>query len=302
MNAQATAMETETIAPGWLKAIPLENYSSLHELSLGELVGWNFSWPQKHFFVQFSFNLHTPLHMRPEAYLVFDTRDADKPPVEKGCCYSIDHLTRWGIDINPFATMEDFIASRMRWNKCNYAKSGKVFNEYGCIVTFTEGDWSDDVDTFYPLYCNVAKRHGEKLYDLHFFREAAKRSDYKLLCVWLDKKMIAGFLIQEELPTLHAIICGMDYEHTSKCYAYSWMHYEFIRYAIEAKKYTHVNVGPTADEFKKMIGFEAIPCRMDIYSKGVVTRNLLKLASRIVTATITPEAKLKFGLRWGNKK
>ena len=284
---------------GWVTSCPLVNYSSLHELSLGGLLGCDLKWPSKHFFLELNFNLHTPLEFHPEAFLTLHTQDDSKPPSHPNCCFSITDFKRWRVDITPYSSFDDYLRSLIRWHRCNYAKSEKNFINYGCEVTFIEEDWTQHVDTVYRLYCNVARRHNDKLYDLPFFQTAAKRSNYKLICAWFEGQMIGMFLLQEELPTLHSTCCGFDYTHSSPSFAYSWLHYALIRHAIKAKKYQTVDIGLTADESKKVIGFEPVPARMDVYTKGVITHSLLRAASYLVTAKITPDSKLKFRLRHG---
>ena len=51
-------------------------------------------------------------------------------------------------------------------------------------------------------------------------------------------------MINEE-PVFHSMLCGLDYEHSKETRAYSFMHYEIIRLAIEAKKYS------TRSEFQR---------------------------------------------------
>lgn len=280
---------------GWVTAFPLENYSSLHELSPLGFLGLNIPWSKMHFFVQFSFNLHTPLKFHPDAYLTFQTLDADQPSSPQ-CCYSITQFKRWRLNIASYSTFEEYLNSQIRWHRCNYEKSQKIFKNYGASVTF-ENDWTKHVDAVYRLYVNVAQKYSDKLYDLNFFKAAAQRPDYKLICAWFEGHLIGLFVLQEELPTLHSICCGFDYDHSSKCYAYSWLHYELIRWAIDSKKYQDVDIGLTADHSKEMIGFKPISARMDIYAKGPITRGLLHAASSLITAKITPESKLKLGFR-----
>jgi hypothetical protein len=69
-----------------------------------------------------------------------------------------------------------------------------------------------------------------------------------------------------------------------------------IQYAIESKKYQNLDIGLTADQSKKIIGFEPIPSCMDVYTKGVMTHSLLRAASLLLTATITSESKFKIKL------
>jgi hypothetical protein len=277
-----------------MKAHPLENFSSLHETSLMEQLSWNIRFPCKHFFMQFSFNLHTPLQIHPQANLILHTKDANSPPNNiHDRCFSIIDLTRWRLDISSYRSLDDYLTHSIRWHRCNYAKSKKNFLDYGCEITFMEKDWSDHTEVVYRLYENVAKRYQHVLYDLSFFQEIAKRPDYKLTCAWFKGKMIGVFVLQEEFPTLHSICAGLDYQHSSASYAYSWMHYALFDHAILLQKYQNIDVGFNSDEAKKAIGFKPIPARIDIYCKGNITRKILKIFSSLITATITPEAKLK---------
>lgn len=275
-----------------MRISPLENFSSLHETSLREEIGWKIKWPSKHFFLQFSFNLHTPLKFHPRAYMIFHTKDADSPK-SPDCCFSITHLTRWRLDISSYQSINDYLDASIRWHRCNYAKSKKSFLDYGCEISFIEEDWSEYAERVYGLYDNVAQRYQHRLYNLSYFQEIAKRADYKLVCAWFEGKMIGVFVLQEELPTLHSICAGLDYQHSSASYAYSWMHYALFDRAIAAKKYQNIDVGFNSDEAKKTIGFKPVLSRIDIYSQGKVTRKVLKIFSRFFTATITPEAKLR---------
>lgn len=281
---------------GWLTAYPLQMYSSLHELSLMHLLGLNISWPRKRFFVQFSFSLHTPLQIDPQSYLVFHTTDASNPMCKESCCFSITDFKRWRLDISPYATFDNYLASLNRWHRSVYKKTKEKFQEYGTKAACIEEDWIKDVEIVYKLYCNVAKKHGDRLYDLNFFREIAQRDDYKLLCCRYEGEIVAMCILQCEPPTLHSICCGFDYNHSSKCYAYSWLNFEIIRLGIESKEYSQIDVGLTADNAKKAIGFNSVPSRMDIYSQGYMTRKLLKVLSKVITAKISPEGKLKIGL------
>lgn len=277
-----------------MKITPLENFSFLQETSLSEQLGWNIPLPFKHFFMQYSFNLHTPLKIHPDAYLTLQAKDADSPPSKSDCCFSITHFTRWRLNISHLHSIDDYLDASIRWHRCNYSKSEKNFFEYGCEISFLEKDWSEHAREAYLLYENVAKRYQHKLYNLTFFQEIAKRPDYKLLCAWFEGKMIAVFVLQEELPTLHSVCAGLDYHHSSQSYAYSWMHYALFDHAIASQKYQNIDVGFNSDEAKRTIGFKPIDSRIDIYSKGIITRNVLKMLSRCFSATITSDAKLKF--------
>lgn len=297
----STEHDTTETASKWVTAAPLENYSSLHEVSLNQILGGLIKHPQKHFFVQFDFNLHTPLKMHPDAYLVFHLHDDDVPSKLSEGCFSITQLRRWRVDISRFNTFEDFLNSLSKKHFGGFLKSKKKFESNGATVEYMES-WVDHVDEAYALYRHIAKKHGEQLYDIRYFEELAKKNECHLLCAWLEGKMIGMTVLFDELPTLHSMCGGLDYTCSSKCYTYSWLHFEIIRKAIESKKYTSVDVGLTADEAKASIGFKPALSRMDIYSKGRMTRGILKMAARLFTASITPESKLKFGWRWSEGK
>ena len=278
-----------------MKVSPLENFSSLHETSIFEQLGWKNN-SLCRFLMQFSFNLHTPLKMHPQADVILHTLDADSPQSSLDCSFSVTHLTRWRLDIASYRTIEDYLSAAIRWHRCNYAKSKKNFLNYGCEIRFHEEDWSEYTQNVYHLYDLVAQRYHHGLYDLSFFQEIAKRPDYKLLSAWFEGKMIAVFVLQEELPTLHAICAGLDYQHSTASYAYSWMHYVLFEHAITTQKYQAVDVGFNSDEAKRIIGLQPIPSRIDIYTKGRVIHHTLKFLSYFVSATITSESKLKLRL------
>lgn len=281
---------------GWLNAWPLEKFSSLHEVSMMGFLGWRIHWPATHFFIEYNSNLNTPLKLHPKACLIFDLRDAELAPSLPQFSFSINQLKRWRIYLNDYRSIESFIESLNNHQRHTYAKAERKFKSYGCEVSFIE-DWSKYVETVYYLYSKVAQKHGENwLYDLHFFQEAAKRSEYKLLSAWFKGKMIGAFLLLDEAPTLHGFCCGLDYEHSTPSCTYSWMNYEFIQYAFQ-KHYQNVDVAITSDECKKSLGFTPVPTRLDVYSKGMITRCLFRAASLFFTATINSEGKLKFRSR-----
>ncbi|QLH35448.1 MAG: hypothetical protein HWD61_04235 [Parachlamydiaceae bacterium] len=75
------------------------------------------------------------------------------------------------------------------------------------------------------------------------------------------------------------------------------MHYEFIRYAIEARKYTLADIGPTANEAKSTLGFQPISACMDVWGHHWALKSVLRFFSYFLTATINSNARLKIGLR-----
>jgi predicted N-acyltransferase len=276
---------------GWVKAIPLKYYSSLHEFSPSRWMGLSWLFPKKRVWVQFDLNLRTPLSPDNKADIIFRGMDADKP-VDANSCFSITKIKRWRLHIAFYASYDSFLDSIDEWHYANYLKSQKAFKEHECTTSFIEGDWSQYADKVYELYCNVAKSHHEQLFDLSYFQKIATGGS-KLVCAWHGDQMIAMGILVEESSILHCTYCGLDYDHSSKSMAYSWLSFESIRLAIEAKKYEYIDVGLTADAAKRTIGFRSIPMRLDIYAKNRLVRSLLRLIGRYYSATITSEAKLK---------
>ncbi|MFC2049391.1 hypothetical protein ACFLR2_01805 [Chlamydiota bacterium] len=277
-----------------MKTIPLENFSFLQELSLAELVGWNIGGPGR-ILLQYSFNLHTPLKIDPSAHFTIQAIDADIPPSAPNCCFSMTELIRWRLDISSYRSFDSYLGAMKRWHRSNYKNAQKHFFSAGCETSFIEGDWSEHAERVNQLYTNVARRYQHRLYTLPFFQEIAKHPDYKLLCAWFQGEMIGVIVLEEEMTTLHSLLCGLDYHHSSTSYAYSWMHYVLFEHVIGLQKYHNVDVGFSSDAAKKTIGFSPILSRMDIYSKGQITRKALEFFSRYVSATVTSDGKVKFG-------
>lgn len=268
----------------WGVTKPLEGYSSLHELSL------------LHFFklkILFSSNLLTPLPTHSEALLIFHIQDVDR---KQETDFNITESTRWEVDVSQYETFDAFLESMNHKHYHHYSQAEKVFVESGATISRIDGDWSDYADRVHDLYEKVALKHGTKMYDRSFFHLIAKQSQYKLICAWYQDIMIGMNVTLEEPPILHSMCGGLDYEYSTKVYAYSQLNYEFIRWAIELKKFTIANVGITADEAKSSLGYKPVSVRMAVSSPRPMIRSLLRFLSRIVSVTLTPQSKLKFHL------
>jgi len=279
---------------GVMKTIPLEYFSILQKVSVLEMLGLNFSLPLTEFSIQLNMNLQTPLKIDPRAYLIIDAKDEGAPPSSSERCFCLSHLKRWRIDVSPYTSFDDYVNSMARWHRCTLNKSKKNFHAYGCETSYIEGDWSEHADVVAHLYGNVARNYSHCLFNVEYFREVARHPDSILLCAWYNGEMISAFVLHAEGSTLHSISCGLDYKHSSASYTYSWMHYALLNYAIVSKKYKIIDVGFTADEAKQSIGFQSIPSRMDLYSKGKLTRTVLKAFSRCCGATLSSQGKVKF--------
>lgn len=292
-----TAKENAMIS---FSAVPLEKFSSLNKIPVLSLIGIKSSSPC--ISVIFNFNLQTNLKDPPSSQFTFHMRNADAPPIETNPDFCISNLTRWSLDISPYTSFMHYLQKMNRKHYKRYNETQTAFTKYGAKLSFIEGDWSQYADDVYKLYINVAQKHGAQLYDLNFFRLAAKDSHYKLMCIWYKLKLIAALIVIDEQPIFHSMCCGLDYEHSKKCLAYSQMHYEFIRIAIDSKKYKIADIGPTANDAKSMLGFEPVSSCLDVWAHNRLIRGFLRLSSRFVTATINSEAKLKLNFHLPYKK
>lgn len=282
----------------WLTAWPLKAHSTLNEVSFLKVA--SIPWPAIRIFVHFNFNLHSPFKPDPKATLSFSARNSEESS-QGAPGFSFYPMKRWSIDIRKFSSMDDFIHSLRRWHQCTYAKSKSKFEEFGGTVTYINGDWSEYAEKVFELYENVAERYQNQLYDLSFFKLAAKNPDFKLLCAWMDGKMIGVYILVEELPTLHSILCGFDYTYSSKAYAYSWMHYELIKIAIESKRYENIDIGLSSDKAKENIGFASTPFCLDLYAHTPFSRFVLKTLSTFMVPEVTPQGTLKLTFKFWKK-
>jgi len=283
-------------------AKPLEGYSSLQEIPLLSLLGIKSKAAHPRLLLLFNFNLITPPKTHPKAILSFHVVDSSTPINPLNSDFRITNLTRWRIHLTQYEAFTSFLQKMKRRHYMRYEETRKTFSDYGVKLSVVDGDWSAYVDEFYSLYLNVAKKHGTQLYDRNYFQEIAKIKDYKLMCARYGEKLIAALVMIEEPPVFHSICCGLDYDHSKKCFAYSWMHYEFIRIAIEARKFTQADVGLTANAAKTMLDFEPVSSYMNVKANNRILSAMMRFISLFLTATINSQARLQLRLRLPSKK
>lgn len=281
----------------WISAKPLEGKASLHEVSLWDYRRLGFILKHFHFVVGFYCNNHLPLSEHPQVLLTLHVRDADQASQVPHSDFCINSLQRWRLESSQFDSFLDYVNQLNHKHYHNFAHAQKIFDHYGATISCIEGDWSECAEDVYKLYTKVATKHGAKLYDCEFFRLIAKRKDYKLIYAQYQGTIIGAIVFVEEPPTMHSMCCGLDYMHSTKSFAYSKMHYEFIRLAIE-KKFTYADVGVTADQSKRILGFQPVPTAIDLCVHHWLLRSLLRFTKCFMAASITPEAKIKIHFRW----
>lgn len=252
-------------------ATPLNYYSSLHHKSFLKI---------PYLTMAFNFNLQVPIQS-PRAQLLFHLRDAALPRPDN-VDFSIRNIMRWRMDISGFKNFDDYVATLKSNHKRNYVRTYKVFKEYGASITLVEGNWCEYAETVYQLYRNIAVRRKSQLYDLNFFRNIAAIDAYKLICVWHQNKMVAVLVIFDEEPVYHSMLCGFDYNHSGKIFAYSLIHFELIRLAITTGKHHTIDIGITANKAKSVMNFKPVNVCMDISSRNILIKYCLKLIDAIV--------------------
>lgn len=275
----------------WEGAEPLKGYSSLHEVSFF------------HFFrmkILFDFNLLKESPSCSEATLIFQERDTEEAKPTGN--FSITGCTRWEIDTSQYATFNDYLEAMNAKHYKQYCKTENIFNESGAKVMCVEGDWSEYVEDVFQLYEKIAEKHGARLYDKSFFQMISKQNHYKLICAWFQDEMIGMSVVIDNPPLLQAVCGGLDYKHSKQLHAYSKLNYEFIRLAIESKKFTKADNGMTGDEAKKSLGFKPIPTSFAISSPRPFVRGILSFLSTFIKATITSEGKMKLNFTLPGKK
>lgn len=280
-------------------AVPLEKFSSLHTLSLLSLLGIKSKHPFFNYSVIVDFNLQTPPQQNTQAKMTFHLRDFDSSPhVKPDFC--ITNVNRWRLDISHHSSFVGYLQKMKRKHYTRFDETQKTFANYGAKISVIEEDWSQYAEEVYKLYLNVAERHGKQLYDLNYFRMIAKQSQFKLICAGFEDHLIGALVIVDEQPILHSMCCGLDYNHSKNSHAYAYMHYEFIRLAIESKKFSIADVGITANDAKSMLDFQPVSACMDVIAHRWHLRALLRMVSFFVSATINPQARL--ALSFGIKK
>lgn len=278
------------------KAIPLERYASLNTISLLSLIGIKSKFLPLNYSIVLDFNLKTSLQQHPKAKMTFHVRDSEIPS-EPRADFCIANVTRWRLDISDQDSFMGYLQKMKRKHYVRYEETQKAFTKYGATLSIIEGDWSQYADEVHKLYLKVAEKHGTQMYDLDFFHTIAKRSDYKLMCAWYDKSLIGALVMVDEQPVFHSMVCGLDYSHSKNSHTYAQMHYEFIRFAIESKKFNLADVGITANDAKSMLDFEPVKSSMDVFAHGWFLRNFLRMMSYFFTATINAKARLELSLR-----
>lgn len=277
----------------WISAKPLDGFSSQHEGLLWNSCGLKMGRISS----VMSFNTETTLPQRSDFSVAIHQHPVDQPKTVLRPDFCIDQLTQWTLDLTPFKSFNDYHDHLNYKQRYNFLRTEESFTNFGGTVSVIEGDWSEYADRAYELYHNVAAKYMQ-IYDIEFFRAIAKLPAYKLICAWYDQKLIGTVIMVEEASTVHSMGCGLDYAYSKKSFTYSKLHYEFIHYAIAAGKFKEADVGVTADQAKKTLGFSPKPAVIEISVKSAVFRSILRLAQILLRVYINTDNAVCVRVRW----
>lgn len=279
------------------KATLMEKYSSFHQLSILSLLGIK-TQRSPYLTVMFNFNLQTVIPPTARSHIIVNVCDDDIKNDENKADFCINHLTRWRLNISSHESFSSFLESISQSQRKKYYQTQNAFQEHGASISLIEDDWSQHAEKIYELYYNVAKKHGGVLYDKDFFYQIAQQPQYKLMCIWHEKSIISAVVMIDEEPVFHSMVVGLDYDYSQKTRAYSLMHYEIIRYAIDQKKFTIVDIGMTGDKLKAIMGYKPVSVHMQVSSPHFIIRSLLRILSRFFQPTINSDSELEMKFSW----
>lgn len=277
----------------WIRAKPLKNFSSQHEGVLLSLFGLELV----HISSVMSFNVMTPLPRELNKTFTIHTHPVEGSQKKSRADFCIEDLRQWAMDLTPFKTFDDYLHHLNYKQRYNHQRTDECFAQQGCKVNVIDGDWSEYADRAYALYHHVASKYTQ-IFDIDFFRTIAKLPNYKLICAWCDQKLIGAIVTVEEGTTIHSMVCGLDYLYSKRSFTYSKLHYEFIRHAIASGRFKSADVGVTADQAKKTLGFSPTPAIVEITAKNRLIRGVLRLANTLLRVSINAKNQVSVSVRW----
>ena len=125
-------------------------------------------------------------------------------------------------------------------------------------------------DGVHELYLNVVRRAQLKfeLMPAEFFRELARQFPEESRFTFLTQgQRTVGFCVALSSSRSHDMLyCGVDYDVNAQADVYFNLVYQALGHGLE-QPVTHINVGQSADEFKRRLG--CVATQTYIYIKGV---------------------------------
>lgn len=178
-----------------------------------------------------------------------------------------------------FHTFEEYLQSLKKKKRWDVRNKQKVLNEYGAEIKILNCGEVEEYSQIYNLYTKTSLRNEDFPNIINYSEDSFNRwsdmnSSYKWITIHYNEEIIAFALIVEENDALIFKHVGMDYEHSTACFAYFNLYYVAISHAIKngMKK---MYCGPTTYEVKKSIGCELIDSNSFISIKNKLIGNFI---------------------------
>ncbi|MFC0561412.1 peptidogalycan biosysnthesis protein [Halalkalibacter alkalisediminis] len=161
-----------------------------------------------------------------------------------------------------FTTFDEYLLSVKKKKRWDIKNKIKTMHQYGASIEVVNSINHQESERIYELYNNTAERGDASPYPIIYSKSSFGQWDgmgesYKWILVKFQSKIIAFAMVVKEGNSLLFKHVGMDYEHSTQCFAYFNLYYEAIRLAIE-ENFQSMYCGPTTYETKKSLGCQLV--------------------------------------------
>ncbi|WP_054707143.1 peptidogalycan biosysnthesis protein [Bacillus sp. JCM 19041] len=161
-----------------------------------------------------------------------------------------------------FNSFDDYLLSvkkKKRWDIKNKIKS---LHQYEASIEVVDSINHQESERVFELYNNTAERGDASPYPIIYSKSSFGQWDgmgesYKWILVKFQSEIIAFAMVVREGDSLLFKHVGMDYEHSTQCFAYFNLYYEAIRLAIQ-ENVKSMYCGPTTYDTKKSLGCQLV--------------------------------------------
>lgn len=173
-----------------------------------------------------------------------------------------------------YSTFNDYLQNLKKKKRWDVKNKQKILKEYGAKISILDCNEVKDYAQLYKLYNNTSSKDSAVPHLINYseerFNNWINMNDcYKWVIITYGNSIIAFALIVEENDTLIFKHVGMDYEHSTACFAYFNLYYASIEYAI-THNMKKMYCGPTTYETKKSIGCQLIDTNSFISIKNKI--------------------------------
>ncbi|OXS72691.1 hypothetical protein B1B04_15450 [Lysinibacillus sp. KCTC 33748] len=161
-----------------------------------------------------------------------------------------------------YNTFDDYLQSLKKKKRWDVRNKQKILQEYGAKIYICNCDEIKDYSKIYQLYNNTALRNDAVPSIINYSEEGFSNwinmnDCYRWVIIEFEGEIIAFALLVEDNDHLIFKHVGMDYKHSTSCFAYFNLYYVSIDYAIN-NGFKKMYCGPTTYDTKKSIGCQLI--------------------------------------------